>query len=139
MTTFSVGDPDDAIFVVVDCNLACFRSRVEIPDDTEDKPTTIALTTAFVPIPDGLKSTLIFDPSRYAVYVPNPVALSPPGEVVNLPYSRIETSDPSWTIFSSWPKEVSHKKSFSMFSIGYRRMVVKSYSRATVILRRYRV
>ena len=101
MTTFSVGDPDDAIFVVVDCNLACFRSKVEIPDDTEDKPTTIALTTAFVPIPDGLKSTLIFDPSRYAVYVPNPVALSPPGEVVNLPYSRIETSDPSWTIFSS--------------------------------------
>ena len=100
-TTFWVGDPDDEIFVVLDSNLACLRSKVVIPDATEDKPTTIELTTAFVPIPDGMKSTLTFDPDRYASYEPNPVALNPPGEVDNLPYSRIETLVPSWTIFSS--------------------------------------
>ena len=54
--TFSVGEPEDVIFVVSDSSLACFRSKVEVPDDTEDKPTTIVLTMAVVPIPaEGLK------------------------------------------------------------------------------------
>ena len=88
--------------MVVDSNLACFRSKVEVPDDNEDNPTTTALTTALVPIPDGVKSTLIFEPSIYASYVPNPTAEIPPGDVVNLPYSRMETLDPSWTMFNSW-------------------------------------
>ena len=39
-----------------------------MPEVMDDNPTTTVLTTAFVPIPDdGLKSTFIFDPSRYAV------------------------------------------------------------------------
>ena len=41
------------------------------------------------------------DPDRCASYDPNPVALMPPKEVVSLPYSRIETLVPSWTMFSS--------------------------------------
>ena len=66
--TFSVGDPEDAIFVVLDCNLACFISRVEVPEETDESPTTTVLITPLVPIPaEGLKSNFIFEPSRYAV------------------------------------------------------------------------
>ena len=66
-TTLCVGEPDDEILVIVDCNLACFMSSVDMPEVMEDNPTTTVLTTAFAPIPDGLKSTLIFEPSRRAV------------------------------------------------------------------------
>ena len=53
---------------MLDCNLACFISRVEMPEEIDESPTTTVLTTPFVPIPaEGLKSNFIFEPSRYAV------------------------------------------------------------------------
>ena len=66
--TFSVGDPDEEIWVILDSSLACFISTVDIPEDEVDSPTTIVLTTEVVPIPtSGWKSTLRLFPSRYAL------------------------------------------------------------------------
>ena len=65
--TFSTGELEEAIPVVLDSNLACFISANVVPLDIEDNPTTIVLTTAVVPIPAGLKSSFNCPPERYAV------------------------------------------------------------------------
>ena len=66
--TFSVGDPEEEIWVILDSNLACFISTVDIPEEAVESPTTMVLTTEVVPIPtSGWKSTLRLLPSRYAL------------------------------------------------------------------------